>query len=98
LAEGYRGEELMGKDKSITWLQERTTEYRAGKDGISELVEDFDDVGKLGQGFLVVDELQEVNLGEGNILRPTYISANLPQEQKEQMCNILKEFMDCFTF
>jgi hypothetical protein len=59
-------------------------------------VEDFGDVGKLGQGFLAMDELQEVNLGEGNVLKPTHISASLPQEQKEHICNILREFIDCF--
>jgi hypothetical protein len=53
------------------------------KDGNSELIEDLDDVGKLGQGFSVVDNLQEVNLGEGNNMKPTYISTNLSQEQKE---------------
>jgi hypothetical protein len=61
-------------------------------------VEDFNDVGKLGQGYFVVDELQEVKLGEGNLLKPTYIIANLSQEQKEQICNILREFVDCFAW
>jgi hypothetical protein len=69
---------MMDKDKSITWLQERTAEYKVRKDGVSELVEDFNDVEKLGQGFLAMDELQEVNLSEGNIFKPIYISANLP--------------------
>jgi hypothetical protein len=38
-------------EKSIAWLQERMAEYKAGKDGNVELIEDFDDVKKLGQGF-----------------------------------------------
>jgi hypothetical protein len=42
---------MTSQEKSIAWLQERTAEKKAGKDGNSELVEDFDDVGKLGQGF-----------------------------------------------
>jgi hypothetical protein len=37
----------MSKESSVVWLQERTAEYRAGKDGVSELVEDFDEVRKL---------------------------------------------------
>jgi hypothetical protein len=39
---------MTSREKSIAWLQERTTEYKARKDGNRELVEDFDDVGKLG--------------------------------------------------
>jgi hypothetical protein len=39
---------MMSWEKSIAWLQERTAEYKAGKDRNSELIEDFDDVGKLG--------------------------------------------------
>jgi hypothetical protein len=74
---------MTSREKSIAWLQERTAEYKAMKDGKSELIEDLDDVGKLGQGFSVVDNLQEVNLGEGNNMKPTYISTNLSQEQKE---------------
>jgi hypothetical protein len=85
-------------EKSIAWLQEHTVEYKVGKDGNSELIEDFDDVGKLGQGFSTVDDLQEVNLGEGNDMRPTYISMNLSREQKERLCGMLKEFMDCFAW
>jgi hypothetical protein len=38
-------------EKSIAWLQERMAEYKVGKDGNIELIEDFDDVKKLGQGF-----------------------------------------------
>jgi hypothetical protein len=31
--------------------------------GVSEVVDDFDDIGKLGQGFPSVNELEEINLG-----------------------------------
>jgi hypothetical protein len=86
---------MTSREKSIVWLQERTTEYKARKDGNRELVEDFDDVGKLGQGFLAMDNLQEDNLDEGNNMKRTYISPNLSQEQ---MCFMLKEFMDCFAW
>jgi hypothetical protein len=38
----------MSREKSIAWLQEHTTEYKARKNRNSELIEDFDNVGKLG--------------------------------------------------
>jgi hypothetical protein len=89
---------MTSREKSTAWLQELTMEYQAGKDGNKELDEDFDNVGKLGKVFLAVDNLQEVNLGEGNNMKPTYISTNLSQEQKEHMFFMLKEFMDCFAW
>jgi hypothetical protein len=62
------------------------------------VVEDFDEVGKLVHGFLVVDELDEVDNGDGGILQPTYISKNLTPEQKTKNCNVLKEFIICFAW
>jgi hypothetical protein len=35
-------------EDSIAWLRHCTVEYCASKDGMSEVVEDFDKVGKLG--------------------------------------------------
>jgi hypothetical protein len=89
---------MMSKECSVARLQERTAEYRARKDGVSELVEDFDKVGELGQGFSTIDKLQEINLGEGDLSRPMYISTNLYEDQKEELCDLLKEFVDCFVW
>jgi len=47
----------------------------------------FADDGKLGQGFTSVDDLVEVDIGNGDRPRPTFISANL-----------LKEYKDCFAW
>ena len=54
--------------------------------------------GKLGQGFTLADELEEVDIGTGDKPRPTYISANLPKEYTNKLINLLKEFMDCFAW
>jgi hypothetical protein len=53
---------------------------------------------KLGQGFSLVDELKEVNLGEECATRPTYVNASLPSHQKARMCTLLNEFLDCFAW
>jgi hypothetical protein len=42
--------------------------------------------------------LQEINLGEGDLSRPMYISTNLYEDQKEELCDLLKEFIDCFAW
>jgi hypothetical protein len=55
---------MMSKEDSIAWQRQRMVECRAWKEGVSEVVEDFVEVKKLGQGFSLVDELKEVNLGE----------------------------------
>jgi hypothetical protein len=41
------------------------------------MVEDFDDVVKLGCGFSAVDELNEIDIGDGVNRQPTYINKNL---------------------
>jgi hypothetical protein len=44
----------------------RVEEYRSPKNNIGDVVEDFDDVGKLGSGFVSTEELmEEENEGEG---------------------------------
>jgi hypothetical protein len=53
---------MMNKEYSIAWLWRRTVEYRSKGDDICEVVEDLDDVRKLGLGFSLVYELKEVNL------------------------------------
>jgi hypothetical protein len=73
-------------------------EYRVGRTDASEVVEDFDEVRKLGQGFALVDKLEEVNLGRDGVARPTYMNENLPEEHKCRMSELLREFNDCFAW
>jgi hypothetical protein len=47
------------------------------------LVEDLREDGKLGQGFSSIDALEEMDIRDGTIPRPTYMNANLTKEQKE---------------
>ena len=46
----------------------------------------------------IQDPLEEVNLGEGSIQQPTYISAWLNALDKEQLLIILKRYKDCFAW
>jgi hypothetical protein len=45
-----------------------------------------------------IDELLEINLSTTADPRPTYISASLPPEVREQLKTLLKEYMDCFAW
>jgi hypothetical protein len=59
---------------------------------------DFTDDGKLGYGFMLVDELEEVDIGPGDKPRPTIISKKLDPSLREPMIALLKEYSDCFAW
>jgi hypothetical protein len=65
---------MASKEDNIAWLQWRIVEYHTGRVKASQVVEDFDEIGKLGQGFALVDKLEEVDLGRGGATRPMYIN------------------------
>jgi hypothetical protein len=46
------------------------------------VVKDLDELGKLGHGFSSMDDLGKVDIGDGVIPRPTYVSAHLNTSQK----------------
>jgi hypothetical protein len=57
-----------------------------------------DTKGKLGQGFMLADELEVVDIRPGDRPRPMYISAKLDPEYKQELIVLLKEFRDCFAW
>jgi hypothetical protein len=63
-----------------------------------DIIEDIGDNGKLGQGFSSVGRLEEVDIGDGTSQRPTYVNANLPEDQKEKVRCLVREFVDCFVW
>jgi len=52
----------------------------------------FTDDGKLGQGFTSADDLVEVDIGNADRPRTTFISAKLDSECKQQLTELLKEY------
>jgi hypothetical protein len=57
----------------------------------------IDEVEKLGQGFLSVDPLEEIDIGDGIAPRPTFINKNTSLEHKDAIIKLLKDYVDCFT-
>ena len=57
----------------------------------------LDDEGKLGHGFTSADALEEVDIGDGDRPRPTFISAKIDPEYKQELVKLLKEYEDCFA-
>ncbi len=58
-------------------------------------VDDLD--GKLGQGFMSADDLEEIDIGPGDRPRLTFISKNLLAEFRTKLIELLKEYRYCFS-
>jgi len=58
----------------------------------------FADDGMLGQRFTSAHDLIEVDIGRGDRPKPTFISAKLDSECKQQLTDLLKEYKDCFAW
>jgi hypothetical protein len=53
---------------------------------------------KLGYGFTLADELEEVDIGPGDKPQPTFVSKKLDPSLREPMIALLKECSDCFAW
>jgi hypothetical protein len=62
------------------------------------IVEDLDEIGKLGCGFSSVDDLDKVDIGDRVIPRPTFVSARLNPDKKKEICELLKGYTCCFAW
>jgi hypothetical protein len=72
----------MSVSKDLEWLSRQIAEYRSYTDNAMGVVEDLDKLEKLGLGFSSMDDLEKVDIGDGVIPRPTYVSARLNTSQK----------------
>jgi hypothetical protein len=80
------------------WLSRRTVEYHSSKDDAMGMVEELDEFGKLGRGFSSMDDLEKVDIGDGVVPQPTYVSAHLNTSQKQEIIELLKAYMCCFAW
>jgi hypothetical protein len=86
----------MSVSKDLEWLSRRTMEYHSYTDDVMGVV-DLDELGKLGQCFSSMDDLEKIDIGDGVIPRPTYVSAHLNMSQKQEIIKLLKVYMCCFA-
>jgi hypothetical protein len=68
--------------RDLELLSRLTAEYRSSKDNAMGVVEDLDELGKLGRGFSSMDHLEKVDIGDGVIPQPTYVSVRLNASHK----------------
>jgi hypothetical protein len=57
--------------RDLEWLSSQTTEYHSFKDDAMGVMEDLDELGKVGRGFSSMDDLEKVDIGDGVVPRPT---------------------------
>jgi hypothetical protein len=72
----------MSTQKNFEWLLYRMEQYRSISNDMCEAIEDFDDVEKLRQGFMLVDPLEEIDIGDGITPRPIFVNKNMSLEQR----------------
>ena len=71
-------------------------QYWTNKTDACEAIDDFDELDKLGQGFTSADPLEQVDIRDGSVPRPTFINQNLEAGYKVELIALLKEYVDCF--
>ena len=85
-------------DQNDEWLQKRLGKYRAERNDMYEAIEEPDDMDKLGQGFTSADLLEEVDIGDGTVPRPTFVKQKLAADYKSELIALVKEYVDCFAW
>jgi hypothetical protein len=85
-------------NRDLEWLNRWTTEYCSSTNNAIGVVEDLDELGKLSRGFSSMDDLEEIDTGDGVIPRPTYVSARLDVNQKQEIIELLKAYTCCFAW
>jgi hypothetical protein len=88
---------LKSAQKNVEWLRHRTKQYRSTTNDMCEAIEDFEEVEKLGQGFSLVDPLEEIDIGDGITPRLTFVNKNISSKHKDAIIKLLKEYVDCFA-
>jgi hypothetical protein len=72
-------------------------QYRSTMNDMCKAIEDFDEVEKLGQYFSSTDPLEEIEIGDGNTHRPTFVNKNMSLEHKDAITKLLRDYVDCFA-
>jgi hypothetical protein len=62
----------MSAKKNVEWLRRRIEQYRCTTNDMCEVIEDFEDVEKLGKCFSLADPLKEIDIGDRITSRPTF--------------------------
>jgi hypothetical protein len=78
--------------------RESTITQRSSDSSVGDMIEEFRDLDKLGQGFTSADPLEEIDIGDGKTPRPTFVNKTLETNPRNKMIGLLKEYSDCFAW
>jgi hypothetical protein len=70
--------------------------YKDLTNDMLEAIEELEDLDKLGQGLSSVDLLEEVDIGDDSISRPTFVKQRLKANYKAKLFELFKDYVDCF--
>jgi hypothetical protein len=85
-------------DDPATETGESAITQRSSDSSMGDMIEEFRDLDKLGQGFTSVDPLEEIDIGNGKTPRPTFVNKTLETDPRNEMIGLLKEYSDCFAW
>jgi hypothetical protein len=63
---------------------------RSSDSSVGDMIEEFRDLDKLGQGFISADPLEEIDIGDGKTPRPTFVNKTLETDPRNEMIGLLK--------
>jgi hypothetical protein len=88
----------MSTQKYVDWLRHRTEQYWSTMNDMCEAIEDFNEIEKLGHGFLSADPLEEIDIVDAITPRLAFVNKNISLEHKDAIIKLLKDYIDCFTW
>ena len=85
-------------DDPVPETGESAVTQRSSNSSVGNMIEEFRDLDKLGQGFTSADPLEEIDIGDGKTPRPTFVNKTLETDPRDEMIGLLKEYSDCFAW
>jgi hypothetical protein len=71
---------------------------KSSKSSKISTIEEFRDLDKLGQRFMSVDSLEEIDIEEGNTPRLTFVNQTLKADPRDKIIGLLKEYSGFFAW
>jgi hypothetical protein len=85
-------------DDPVPKTGESAITQRSSNSSVGDMIEEFRDLDKLGQGFTSADPLEEIDIGDGKTPRPTFVNKTLETDPRNEMIGLLREYSDCFAW
>jgi hypothetical protein len=94
----FKTEHLPQTDDPAPETGESAITQRSSNSSMGDMIEEFRDLHKLRQGFTSANPLEEIDIEDGKIPRPTFVNKTLETDPRNGMISLLKEYSDCFAW